>query len=344
MKNRDGNVTNTAEIETWRQRDVDARTYMYATIKTEQQCSLHGCQTAHSMWTRIQAEYAQVAADNEHLFTAKFFNYKYQSGHSVMAHVAAIEQIAAQLRDLNAPISEIQLMSKILLTLPPSFRHFLSAWDSVPAAERTIKLLTSRLIKEEIRTKQYNDGGSDPADIAFFAGNSNQQQPSTSVQQEQAYSAPNTRGRGGRGGRRGQRGGYRGNRGGNRGNKGSYEHGVMCEYCHKYGHSSAICRKRIRDEREKKSEEQSNTETGYLSAICFTARRSFDWYADSGATKHMTDQKSILLNFVPIEHEEWIVSGIGGTQLIVRGQGDIKIISSVDGVKHHGTRIFKNPI
>ena len=151
----DGTVSNAAAIEAWLQKDVDARTYLYSTIKFEQQSSLHGCPTAFSMWSRIQTEYAQVMADNEHLITAKFFDYKYQFGHSVMAHVAAIEQIAAQLKDLNAPMSDVQIMSKILLTLPPSYRHFLSAWDSVPSTEKTIKLLTSRLVKEEIRTKQY---------------------------------------------------------------------------------------------------------------------------------------------------------------------------------------------
>ena len=35
------------------------------------------------------------------------------------------------------------------MTVPPSYRSFTKAWDSVPAAEKTITLLTSRLLKEE---------------------------------------------------------------------------------------------------------------------------------------------------------------------------------------------------
>ena len=89
-----------------------------------------------------------------------------------MAHVSAIEQIATHLKDLGSPVSDVQVMSKILLTLPPSYRHFLSAWDNVPMAEKNIKLLTSRLVNEESRTKQYNQGGADPSDQAFFAANS----------------------------------------------------------------------------------------------------------------------------------------------------------------------------
>lgn len=32
------------------------------------------------MWTRIQTEYAELAAENGHLLMAKFFDYKFQPG------------------------------------------------------------------------------------------------------------------------------------------------------------------------------------------------------------------------------------------------------------------------
>ena len=135
---------------------MEARTFIYSTIKTKQQNSLHGCTTAASMWNRIIIEHAQTAAENEHFVMTRFFDYRYQPGHNVMAHVSAIEQIATHLKDLGSPVSDVQVMSKILLTLPPSYRHFLSAWDNVPMAEKNIKLLTSRLVNEESRTKQHN--------------------------------------------------------------------------------------------------------------------------------------------------------------------------------------------
>lgn len=75
-----------------------------------------------------------------------------------MTHIAAIELLASQLKELNAPISNVQLMAKILLTLPPSFKHFASAWDSVPPSERTVTLLKSRLVKEEKMIQMYNKG------------------------------------------------------------------------------------------------------------------------------------------------------------------------------------------
>ena len=60
-------------------------------------------------------------------------------------------------------------------------------------------------------------------------------------------------------------------------------------------------------------------------------RRPVDWFADSGATQHMTDQRDLLINFVPVGPEQWNVSGIGGTSLPVIGKGDVIISSIVDG-------------
>lgn len=71
---------NQLEIENWLQKDVDARTMLYSSIKPEQQAALHGCMTAHEMWTKIQTEYAENAAENEHLLMAKFFDLKFLPG------------------------------------------------------------------------------------------------------------------------------------------------------------------------------------------------------------------------------------------------------------------------
>ena len=43
------------------------------------------------------------------------------------------------------------IISKILCCLPPSYRAFLSAWDSVEADRQTLVYLQERLIKEEKR-------------------------------------------------------------------------------------------------------------------------------------------------------------------------------------------------
>lgn len=189
-----------------------------------------------------------------------------------MAFIASVEQMAAQLKDLDSPVSDLQIMAKIIMSLPPSFRHFHSAWDSVASAEKTITNLTSRLIKEEKMTKLYNKGQFDPLDAAYFAGNlAPPFQPRTSNDsQHLAAQGGSFRGN--------YRGGYRGNGRGNRGGRGNGRSWVVCHYCNIPGHVTAVCRKRIRAEtNQTQSQGPSNNnrhqDFGYSSIICFSARR-----------------------------------------------------------------------
>ena len=62
-------------------------------------------------------------------------------------------------------------MTKILVTLPPSYRHFLSVWDNASTKSRNIQTLTQRLLKEENVTNIYNNGQADATDLAFFTNN-----------------------------------------------------------------------------------------------------------------------------------------------------------------------------
>ena len=70
---------------------------------------------------------------------------------SIANHVAKLEDIAQKLKDLNEPESSSMIMTKIIMTLPPSFNHFYSAWESTSAPEKTLANLTSRLMVEKAR-------------------------------------------------------------------------------------------------------------------------------------------------------------------------------------------------
>lgn len=234
-------------------------------------------------------------------------------------------------------------MGKIIMSLPTSFRHFTSAWDSVPSAEKTITLLTSRLVKEEKMNKLQSNGQPNVAEGAYFAGQlapflkpMTQNHP-----QQQPYVHPS----GSRNARGTYRGGFRGEgRGCGRGGRGFNGRPYFtCHYCGAPGHRIADCRKRKKAENDPGESKVNHyghfQDFGYssLSSICFAARRNFDWYADSGATHHMTDQRSTLWNFEPVVANSWSVEGIGGVKLFVHGKWDIHLTSKVNGKTLRGT-------
>lgn len=73
------------------------------------------------------------------MLQTQFREYRYNPGDDIATHVSKLESFARRLQELNEPISNTMLMTTILNTLPPAFRHFHSAWDSTPAVERTYK-------------------------------------------------------------------------------------------------------------------------------------------------------------------------------------------------------------
>ena len=78
------------------------------------------------MFKRLSQEYQQNAAENKHLLCEKFYKYKCEQGSSIMSHISAVETMANQLKDLGVGIDETQLITKIIMTLPPSYGHFVN--------------------------------------------------------------------------------------------------------------------------------------------------------------------------------------------------------------------------
>lgn len=152
-----------------------------------------------------------------------------------------------------------------------------------------------------------------------------------------------------------QRGGYRGRRGfGGRNYHGVKRGGVdthyqrdekskvnfqapqqvwACIFCQVGTHLTVDCRKLGRA-REMFQDQYPKQEKGFPASACFAARSIFDWFADSGATSHMTDQRSLMTNYIPITPGSWMVPGIGGASLPVHGQGEITVITEVCSVNY----------
>ena len=55
-------VENQVLIDTWDQKNVDARMIIYCNIEPKLQVLLEGCRTAADMWDRLILQFAQAAA------------------------------------------------------------------------------------------------------------------------------------------------------------------------------------------------------------------------------------------------------------------------------------------
>ena len=90
-------------------------------------------------------------------------------------------------------------------------------------------------------------------------------------------------------------------------------------------------RNKRHDHRERRSDNRDWTGHSYSVTMGKCYNKKMGWYADSGATQHMTGNRGLLSNFVPIEHGKWTVSGIEEAKLQVAGQGDVNLHATVNG-------------
>ncbi len=146
---------------------------IYAAIKEEQSRTLMSCNSAQEMWTRLETEYIEAAVDSAPMLWSKFYGSKFQPGQSVMGFITEVEQVVSRLRGINIVIEDDQIIAKILMSLPSSLKlSFGVAWDSAPAAEKTLKKLTTRLVRLEKSMKQQSEEEREgTSDAAFFSNN-----------------------------------------------------------------------------------------------------------------------------------------------------------------------------
>ena len=79
-----------------------------------------------------------------------------------MEFMTEVEQTVSWLRAIEGiDVTDNQIITQVLMSLPPSLKlNFGVAWDSTPAQEKTLRNLTTRLVKMEKNIKQSEEENS----------------------------------------------------------------------------------------------------------------------------------------------------------------------------------------
>ncbi|KAI9551303.1 hypothetical protein GHT06_002503 [Daphnia sinensis] len=284
------------------------------------------------MYQRVRNQHARSASDNKLILLRQLTENRFKTGHNVTMHVTALEVLWLRLLDIGEQIPESQVISKILSTLPASFGHFYTKWNNSPDRGKTVKLLLSKLQEEEaIAELDQNSNKVTALDGAFASNSYGTYQNSERAFNSNRYDRPapyhvplgaqqGRRGgyQGGRGYIRGFRGSFRGSRGGGHQNNNLFEN----------------CRHRISDgtpiptngsanlsqiqQNFRQEQGDDHTDYTYASSIYGVDFETYGFVADSGASQHMTDKRSILINYKPYEEGAHTVVGIGNIRLAVK--------------------------
>jgi len=142
-------VLNAAARIAWRKLDCQARGFLLSTTEISQHKLLLTSGTAHEMWLALSAQHVEHAANNQYDLQARFYDYQYQRGQDMKGHIAEVKNLAHLLGDVGVKLTDQQVVTKIVCTLPQSFHSFISSWRHVPQADQTLAALTTSLLQEE---------------------------------------------------------------------------------------------------------------------------------------------------------------------------------------------------
>ena len=306
----------------WTKADLAAQKIIVTSVSERVLVTLTSCTTSKMMLDRLEALYGQKADQALHRLEQEFYAATFDKEGGVAGHIAKLENLAYEMTALGETVSERMLIGKILNTLPEKFNHFHSAWDSTPVAERTINNLMARLLTEEARLngKEYTEA---------LAAKHHQKKP-CQLEERKCFSC-------------GRLGHFKKDCPKNEEKKYCHNCGKSghlkrncrsketvnkseepkCYNCGRSGHFKKDCRslKNVRPDQSKSFIARAMITKEMAETACLTAEDE-DWYLDSGATKHMTNQRSFFSKFLKFKHPEKI--GLAdGTGIDATGIGEV---------------------
>lgn len=142
-------LVNGDEIDKWKMRDCYGRFLIFNSCDEVRKLVLLNSRTSNEMWTRLKTQFLQRAADNKHLLHRDFLNLRPTPSQDIMIHIFALESITAELNDLGVNITEHDLITTIICSLPARFGFLSSSCDNVPNNERTMDALRARIVSEQ---------------------------------------------------------------------------------------------------------------------------------------------------------------------------------------------------
>lgn len=277
----------TTILESYTKKEMKAQKIIGLSLTREPMMHVMNCNSSKDMWDKLCSIYEQKSKCSIHFLQQKFYNFAKDPDDSMASHFSKLDEIVQQLKDMKETISNSMLITKILMTLPPCFNHFHSAWESTPEAERTLENLRTRLMVEENRLfVQEKDIGTSEALMAKRAGK---------FENRPRKPDQNSRKPG------------------------------KCYLCKKGFHWKRDCPEKRRKDKESKDETVS------LMCMHDAAKKSDDWYLDTGATWHMTSKKEWLIDYEKFDMAENVKVG-NGEFIQAQGKGNIKV-SAYDGVR-----------
>ncbi|CAH2089012.1 unnamed protein product [Euphydryas editha] len=299
----------TGDKTAWVKKDVKAQSIIVSRLSEEAMIHVLTCETAAEMWKKLHSVFESKSATSTLMLQQRFLQCKFEEG-ELSIYLAKLQEMACQLKQAGETVSEKFLMTKVLMSLPESYSHFVSAWESVDTDKQNFNDLVARLLVEEERIQSK---GHESESTALFL------KKSGFVKRCNRCYVPGHLAK----------------------DCNSKVENRRCFSCGKIGHLKGQCKKGNRNKNSGQyggGHSKGNaftvigmiTGTGceYLSDSSGIDNRSVNqfknkWLMDSGASAHMTGERELFTDYTSVSNRFVIVGD--GRRLRVAGTGKVEL-------------------
>eukprot|EP00794_Sanderia_malayensis_P002818 gene2818-3255_t len=320
---------NSKVVKLFRQRAKKAWTYICLAIDPDQQIHVRDTTTAEEAWNALKAQFARTSILQKVRLRQQYYSSQFVSGGNMLQHINRLKSLHEQLKEMGAAIDDQELAMTLLSSLPEEFKPLITALDAVGEDNMTFEKVKGMLLNDIDRNRDI--GQSKSSENALYVKKSGGFKKG-SGRHDRTGSTPQKF--------------FRGN----------------CHYCKQQGHFARDCPKKqskdsdddskkkpskfyanyvaIQQEADDISREEALIASREEALITSDREMKSDWIIDSGATQHMTFNKTMLKNYVKFQNP--FVVNLGDNRTILAyGKGSCHIISDL-GMDTQ--RIFLNDV
>ena len=255
-------------------------------------------------WEILQKRFEFVSVTQIVRVNRKFYAAEMEEGGDILQHITYMTSLAEQLREMKEEVSSKKFATVVLGSLPESYDTFLTSLNARNAEELNWESVESLLIEEYMKRNEKSK--KQEADNALFMKKG---------RNFSGRSAP----------RGGRRGGARGGRMSSFSTHNEREkfREVKCFKCNQNGHIMRNCP--FNNNRNFSRNEASNmAENEGIALISSITNQRNEWFIDSAATKHMTSNRNILIDYVTYKQPTKIYLG-DNTVILAHGEGNVNL-------------------
>lgn len=309
-------------VSDWDYKNDMARGIILLALCDEQAMLVCHLKTAKEIWERLIEAYEQHGQGSRVALMMQFCNCTMKDSEKIIDYISRVQRIWSQLVQSGAPLSEETLVGRIVGGLTKPYHVFMTNWANNLGVKQTMaelvprltaeEMLVTRMRKDESSIAMYADGkrdGTKKRGWSNRAGGSASRGPSTS-QGSSSKSRDMSK--------------------------------IKCYGCKKTGHFHRDCKdknakpyvpKQQAAQSSKSDNPDKTEELIYAEGIVAEANVAVsenEWILDSGASDHMSFDRSAFYNYVSLAEPKEVRMGDSGKTLCV-GTGQVKLIAVVNG-------------